>query len=103
MIVGASYDAQLGPVLLYGLGGVFVEALRDVSLRLCPITRLDAAEMIDEVAGSRLLRGFRGSPRADIEALKDALVSVSYMAARLENAVAELDINRWWFCRKAEG
>ncbi len=93
VIVGASYDAQLGPILLYGLGGVFVEALRDVSLRLCPITRLDAAEMIDEVAGSRLLHGFRGSPRADIEALKDALVRVSYMAAHLENAIAELDIN----------
>ena len=93
VIVGASYDAQLGPILLYGLGGVFVEALRDVSLRLCPITRLDAADMIAEVAGSRLLHGFRGSPRADVEALKDALVSVSYMAANLENAIAELDIN----------
>ena len=64
VIVGATYDSQLGPVLLYGLGGIFVEALRDVSLRLCPVSRLDAREMIDEVAGSRLLQGFRGSPKA---------------------------------------
>ena len=93
VIVGASYDSQLGPVLLYGLGGIFVEAFRDVSLRLCPIIRLDAAEMIAEVAGSRLLQGFRGSPKADIEALADTLVSVSHMAAHLEGAIAELDIN----------
>ena len=93
VIVGTSYDSQLGPVLLYGLGGIFVEALRDVSLRLCPITRLDAAEMIAEVAGSRLLQGFRGSPKADVEALADALVRVSHMAAHLEGAIAELDIN----------
>ena len=93
VIVGASYDSQLGPVLLYGLGGIFVEALRDVSLRLCPITRLDAREMIEEVAGSRLLRGFRGSPKADVEALIDTIVKVSHMAAGLEGAIAELDIN----------
>ena len=93
VIVGASYDSQLGPVLLYGLGGVFVEALRDVSLRLCPITGRDAMEMIEEVAGSRLLRGFRGSPKADVGALADTLVNVSHMAAGLEGAISELDIN----------
>ncbi len=93
VIVGVSYDSQLGPVLLYGMGGIFVEALRDVALRLCPVSRLDAREMIGEVAGSRLLQGFRGSPKADLEALTDTLVSVSHMAASLENTIAELDIN----------
>ena len=93
VIVGVSYDSQLGPVLLYGLGGIFVEALRDVSLRLCPVSRLDAREMISEVAGSRLLHGFRGSPKADVEALVDVLVSVSHMAADLEGTISELDIN----------
>ena len=93
VIVGVSYDSQLGPVLLYGLGGIFVEALRDVSLRLCPVSRLDAREMISEVAGSRLLQGFRGSPKADVEALVDVLVSVSHMAADLEGTISELDIN----------
>ena len=93
VIVGVSYDSQLGPVLLYGLGGIFVEALRDVSLRLCPVSRLDAREMISEVAGSRLLQGFRGTLKADVEALVDVLVSVSHMAASLEGTISELDIN----------
>ena len=93
VIVGATYDSQLGPVLLYGLGGIFVEALRDVSLRLCPVSDLDAREMITEVAGSRLLQGFRGSPKADVEALADTLVRVSHLAASLEGTVSELDIN----------
>ena len=93
VIVGVSYDSQLGPVLLYGLGGIFVEALRDVSLRLCPVSRLDAREMISEVAGSRLLQVFRGTLKADVEALVDVLVSVSHMAASLEGTISELDIN----------
>ena len=92
-IVGVSYDAQLGPVLLFGTGGVMVEVYNDVALRLCPITREDALEMIDEVKGARLLRGFRGAPACDIDALADALALVSQMAAQLEGSLAELDIN----------
>ncbi len=92
-IVGVSYDAQLGPILLFGTGGVMVEVYNDVALRLCPITRDDALEMIDEVKGARLLRGFRGAPAADVDALADVLVSVSRMAAQLEGSLGELDIN----------
>lgn len=92
-IVGVSYDAQLGPILLFGTGGVMVEVYNDVALRLCPITRDDALEMIDEVKGAALLRGFRGAPAADVDALADVLVSVSQMAAQLEGSLAELDIN----------
>ena len=92
-IVGVSYDAQLGPALLFGTGGVMVEVYNDVALRLCPITREDALEMIDEVKGARLLRGFRGAPACDIDALADALALVSQMAAQLEGSLAELDIN----------
>ena len=92
-IVGVSYDAQLGPALLFGTGGVMVEVYNDVALRLCPITRDDALEMIDEVKGARLLRGFRGAPACDIDALADALALVSQMAAQLEGSLAELDIN----------
>ncbi len=92
-IVGVSYDGQLGPVLLFGSGGVMVEVYNDVALRLCPITRGDALEMIDEVKGARLLRGFRGSPPADVDALADVLVSISQMAVNLEGRLAELDIN----------
>ena len=92
-IVGVSYDEQLGPFLLFGTGGVMVEVYNDVALRLCPVTREDALEMIDEVQGARLLRGFRGAPAADVDALADTLVRVSQMAARLEGSLGELDIN----------
>ena len=93
VIVGVSYDAQLGPVLLFGMGGVLVEVMRDVALRVCPISRLDAEEMVARVRGSRLLHGFRGRPKADVEALVDTLVRVSDLAVHLEGIVEELDIN----------
>lgn len=93
VIVGVSYDQQLGPVLLFGTGGVTVEVYNDVALRLCPITRPEALEMIDQVKGSALLKGFRGSAPADVDALADVLVQVSRMAAQLEGTLAELDIN----------
>ncbi len=93
VIVGLSYDAQLGPMLLFGIGGVMVEIYNDVALRRCPITRYQAQEMIAEVKGARLLRGFRGAPPADLDALADTLVGVSYLAVHLEGQLAELDIN----------
>ena len=92
-IIGVSRDSQLGPILLYGIGGIFVEALRDVALRVCPITHADARQMIAEVSGSRLLEGFRGTPKSDTEALADALVNTSQMAAQLPDLIQELDIN----------
>jgi acyl-CoA synthetase (NDP forming) len=93
VIVGVSYDSQLGPVLLFGTGGVMVEVYNDVALRLCPITRSEALEMLSQVKGVRLLRGFRGRPAADISALADTLVRVSHLAVNLEGHLAELDIN----------
>ena len=73
------------------IDGALVQEM--VSLRLCPITRQDALEMIDQVKGARLLRGFRGAPAADVDALADTLVRVSQMAAQLEGSLGELDIN----------
>ena len=93
VIVGVSCDPQLGPVLLFGSGGVMVEVYNDVALRRCPITRSEAQAMIAEVKGARLLRGFRGRPAADLEALADTLVRVSYLAMHLDGHLAELDIN----------
>jgi acetyltransferase len=93
VIVGVSCDPQLGPVLLFGSGGVMVEVYNDVALRRCPINRAEAQAMIAEVKGARLLQGFRGRPPADIEALADTLVRVSYLAMHLEGHLAELDIN----------
>jgi acetate---CoA ligase (ADP-forming) len=92
-VIGVSCDPQLGPVLLFGSGGVMVEVYNDVALRRCPITRSEAQAMIAEVKGARLLRGFRGRPAADLEALEDTLVRVSYLAMHLEGHLAELDIN----------
>jgi acetyltransferase len=93
VIVGVSYDDQLGPMVLFGTGGILVEVYQDVALRCCPITRTEAFEMISEVKGMRLLQGFRGSAPADIEALADVLVNVSHLAVNLEGQLAELDIN----------
>lgn len=93
VIVGVNYDPQLGPVLMFGTGGVTVELYRDVAFRVCPIDRIEAMRMIDEVKGAKLLRGFRGRPPADIGALADALVAVARLAMNLEGSLAELDIN----------
>ena len=103
VIVGVSYDQQLGPVLLFGTGGVTVEVYNDVALRLCPITRPEAMEMIDQVKGSALLKGFRGAPPADVDALADVLVQVSHMAAQLEGTLTELDINPLMVLPKGQG
>ena len=92
-LIGASCDLQLGPVLLFSSGGVMVEVYNDVALRRCPITRREARAMVAEVKGARLLRGFRGRPAADVEALEDALVRVSHLAMHMEGTLAELDIN----------
>ena len=93
VIVGVSCDPQLGPMLLFGTGGVMVEIYNDVALRRCPITRAEAEAMIAEVRGARLLHGFRGRPRADVAALADTLVRVSCFAMHLDGRLAELDIN----------
>src|SRR5262249_3009127 len=93
VIVGVSYDVQLGPTILFGSGGVMVEVYNDIALRRCPITRAEARTMLSDVKGTRVLHGFRGWPAADVEALVQALVHVSHLAAQLEGRLAELDIN----------
>jgi acetyltransferase len=93
VIIGVNCDPQLGPVLLFGSGGVMVEVYNDVALRRCPITHAEAEVMIAEVKGARLLQGFRGRPAADLAVLADTLVRVSHLAMHLEGHLAELDIN----------
>jgi acetate---CoA ligase (ADP-forming) len=93
VIVGVSYDAQLGPTLLFGSGGVMVEVYNDVAFRRCPITQAEARTMLSDVQGARVLYGFRGRPVADVEALTQALVHVSHLAVQLDGRLAELDIN----------
>jgi len=90
-IIGVANDATFGPMLMFGLGGVFVEVLKDVSFRSIPITASDAREMIQEVRGYALLRGYRGRA-ADIEALEKLLLSVSDFVMDNQD-IAEMDMN----------
>jgi len=92
VIVGASWDAQFGPVVMFGLGGVLVELLRDVSFRIVPLSRWDAERMVEELKGAPLLRGFRGRPAASLDALAGLLVTVSRLMERRPD-IAELDLN----------
>ena len=94
--VGATRDPQFGPMLMVGLGGIFVEVLHDVAFRLCPITKRDAHAMLDDLRGARLLDGARGLPRVDREALAALLVRIGGedgLVMSLEGEVAELDVN----------
>ncbi len=92
VIVGMSKDPQFGPVLMFGLGGILVELLKDVSFRIVPVTKRDAAEMIKEIKGYPLLEGYRGQEPANIDALQDIIVRVSQFVERTPE-IKELDLN----------
>jgi acetyltransferase len=91
MIAGVRRDATFGPVVLFGLGGIYVEIFDDVSLRVAPLTRSDAEEMLAELRGSRLLRGIRGQVPADIDALIEVLLALSRLMME-HPEIEELDI-----------
>jgi len=91
-IIGMTRDPSFGPVVLFGLGGISVELLRDVSLRLAPLTETDADEMVREIRGRQLLEGYRGSPAVDVSGLKEMLHRVSLLAID-HPEIAELDLN----------
>jgi acetate---CoA ligase (ADP-forming) len=84
------YD--IGPLLMFGLGGIFVEVFKDVAFRLAPVGRTEADRMIREIRGFKLLSGFRGRPTADLEALERAIVSLSDLAVN-HPEISEMDIN----------
>lgn len=92
VIIGMTRDAQFGPVVMFGLGGIWTEIFEDNSLRVAPITRKDAREMIAETKGQAILKGYRGQEPADISALEDMLLSVSEFAVR-NPMVKEIDLN----------
>lgn len=92
VIIGMSKDPQFGPVLMFGLGGILVEVLKDVSFRIVPLTKRDAREMIGEIKGYPILEGYRGQEPANIAVLEELLLKVSeFVDSRPE--IAELDIN----------
>ncbi|KYK31325.1 MAG: acetate--CoA ligase family protein [Theionarchaea archaeon] len=92
IIIGATYDEQFEHALMFGLGGIFVEVLQDVSFRLIPVTTSDAQEMVKEIKGYPVLTGVRGQPPKDIKAIVDALVKVSQMVED-NPEIRELDLN----------
>ena len=92
VIVGMSRDPQFGPVIMFGLGGVLVEVLKDVSFRIVPVTKFDASEMLREIKGYPLLTGYRGTSPASTEALEELIVKVSQFVES-QPAVRELDLN----------
>ena len=92
VIIGMSKDPQFGPVLMFGLGGVLVEVLKDVSFRITPVTRRDASEMIKEIKGYPILQGYRGKEPANITALEELVVKVSEFVEQ-NPQIKELDLN----------
>ncbi|MDY6835889.1 MAG: acetate--CoA ligase family protein [Chloroflexota bacterium] len=92
VIIGMSKDPQFGPVIMFGLGGILVEILKDVSFRIVPLIRRDAQEMIKEVKGYPLLEGYRGQEPANITILEDMILKVSEFADK-HPEVKELDLN----------
>jgi len=92
VIIGMSRDPQFGPLLAFGLGGIYVEVLKDVTFRIAPITARDADEMMSEIRGAPLLRGVRGEAPSDLNAVRAALLRVSHLVSEFPDIV-ELDVN----------
>ncbi|MBD3254492.1 MAG: acetyl-CoA synthetase [Candidatus Lokiarchaeota archaeon] len=92
LIIGMTTDAQFGPALMFGIGGILVELLEDVSFRIAPITEYDAKEMIHEIKGFPILDGYRGKPKADIDAIVDTLMKISKLVVEHEE-IYEMDLN----------
>lgn len=93
IIIGAQNDPLFGPVIMVGLGGIFVEVFKDVSFRVAPLTRRDAYEMLEELKGNAVLNGVRGQVKLDSEAVIDILLRVSALMEDQQQFIQELDIN----------
>lgn len=102
-ILGVVSDPYFGPALLFGMGGVMVEVIKDRVLMIPPVTREEARRAVDATKGSRLLYGFRGKPVADVDALVDMIVKVGDMTADLSERIEALDINPLMILPEGEG
>ena len=92
LIIGMTTDPQFGPALMFGIGGILVELLEDVSFRIAPITEYDAKEMIREIKGFPILDGYRGKPKADLDAIVNTLLTISELVVKHEE-INEMDLN----------
>jgi len=93
VIIGTTDDPVFGQVIMFGLGGIFVEALKDVSFRIAPLSRVDAQELVSEIKGYSVLTGIRGKPPVDMDTLVDVILRVSRLVTDHRDAIKELDIN----------
>ena len=102
VIVGATRDPTFGPVIMFGLGGIFVEVLKDVSFRVAPLEPEDAEEMIKEIRTYKILEGYRGMPPRDIDSVKDILMKVSKLMLEVDE-VQDIDLNPIMLYEKGKG
>jgi acetyl-CoA synthetase (ADP-forming) len=93
LIVGMNIDETFGPVVAFGIGGILVEAIKDVTFRMCPTTKDRALRMINEIKTQKMLNGFRGMPAVDREALAEMIVKVSEIAMEKIDYIKEIDLN----------
>jgi acyl-CoA synthetase (NDP forming) len=92
VLVGMTEDPNFGPMIVYGLGGIYVELLKDVAFRLHPLYDVDALSMIDEIKGAKLLTGYRNLPKGDVDAVADTLLRVSALISAVPE-ITEMDLN----------
>ncbi|MEM9554206.1 MAG: GNAT family N-acetyltransferase [Acidobacteriota bacterium] len=102
VMIGVDLDPDFGPLVAFGLGGIHVEILRDVELRVAPLSDRDAREMVHSIRGYRLLEGYRGHPAADVAALEDALLRISRLAEAVPE-ISELDLNPLFALEPGDG
>jgi acetyltransferase len=92
VIVGSTRDPKFGPLVMFGLGGIYTEAMKDVTFRLAPLRQLSARKMLEEIRGRRILEGVRGEAPADLDAIEECLERLSQLVVEFP-VVKELDIN----------
>jgi acyl-CoA synthetase (NDP forming) len=92
VMAGVTHDPLFGPLVAFGLGGIYVEVLADVCFRVTPLTDRDAAEMVRSIRGYRLLQGYRGHPPADLESIQEMLLRLSRLVEELPE-IREVDLN----------
>ena len=103
VILGARTDPQYGPFLMVGLGGVFVEVLKDISIRLLPVGEDEALEMLRELKGYPLLEAYRGQPKRDVKALVRAMTGLSNLFATYRSVLSDLEVNPLIVCPEGSG
>jgi len=92
LVVGLTRDPQFGPCVMFGLGGIFTEILKDTAFRVAPLSRWDATDMMEDIRGKKILEAFRGKPAVDREILADILIAVGNMGME-HDQISEVDIN----------